>query len=348
MPEDDCDYKVVSHSRRFPGGAKKNNPMNAPCLGIDIAQLSFVAALWFAPDRVLKKEFPNHGGGFRQLGRWLKTHGVGALRAAVESTNTYADALAQWLHDAGHRVYLLNPERVSHYARSLGQCNKTDPADAVTIALFIARHEATPWTPLAPEQKTLRSLTRARHQLVEQRVQLTNQLRTVEAAARPYLQAVLDMVRAQLLALAREITRHLHAHPALWTQVRRLMTMKGVGLTTAAVTIAELPPITAQSDPRTICGWAGLVPRRRQSGRIELPARLSRKGNVYLRRALYMPALVAKRHNPLLRAFALRLEQNGKTNGAILGAVAHKMLRILVGLLRSNTDFDPNWSHQKI
>lgn len=151
-----------------------------------MAQLSFVAALLFAPDRVLKKEFSNHAGGFRQLGRWLKSHGVGQLRVGLESTNTYAEALAQRLHDAGHRVYLLNPERVSHYARTLGQCNKTDPADAVTIALFIARHEATPWTPLAPEQKILRSLTRTRHQLVEQRVQLTNQLKTVDAAGRLY------------------------------------------------------------------------------------------------------------------------------------------------------------------
>ena len=345
---DDCDYKVVSHSRRFPEGAKKTSTMNAPCLGIDIAHLSFVAALLFAPDRVLKKQFPNHAGGFRRLRRWLQSHGVGALRVALESTNTYADALAQWLHDTGHHVYLLNPERVSHYARSLGQGNKTDPADAVTIALFIARHEATRWTPLTPEQKTLRSLTRTRHQLVELRVQLTHQLKTAGVAGRPYLQAVLENVRQQLLALAKDITRQLRDHPKLWDQCRRLMTMKGIGLTTAAVALAELPPITAESDPRTICAWAGLVPRRRQSGRTELPARLSRKGNVYLRQALYMPALVAKRYNPLLRAFALRLAQNGKTNGAILGAVAHKMLRILVGLLKSNSDFDPNWSYKKI
>jgi transposase len=322
--------------------------MHSPSLGIDLAQLSFKAALLLNEHLIAKAEFANHVGGFRRLRTWLKRHGVGPLRVALESTNTYGEALAQWLHDAGHEVYLLNPERVAHYARSLGQRNKTDPADAVTLALFIAKHEATRWLPLKPEQKTLRSLTRTRQQLIAYRTQVSNQLKTADTVARPYLTKLLESLRQELRALGRTLTVHLRQYPGLDAQVRRLMTMKGIGLITAAITIAELPPITSDSDPRAICAWAGLTPARRQSGRTELPARLSRKGNVHLRQALYMPALVAKRYNPVLRAFALRLAANGKSNRAILGAVAHKMLRILVGLLRSNSDFDPNWSPKKI
>jgi transposase len=265
----------------------------------------------------------------------------------LESTNQYWEALAQWLHEQGHHVYLLNPERVAHYARCLGQRNKTDPADAVTIARFIAHHEATPWLPPKPEQKTLRSLTRTRHQLIVCSTQLRNQLRTADSVARPHLEAVLQSVRQQLLVIAQQIAGHLHAHPHLAAQVRRLTTLKGVGLITAATVLAEAPPVTPQTDPRAICAWAGLTPKRRQSGRTEWPARMSRKGNIYLRQALYMPALVAKRYNPLLRDFALRLAANGKSHGAILGALAHKMLRILIGLLRTNTDFDPHWSPKK-
>lgn len=321
--------------------------MNTPTLGIDIAQRTFAVALRFDQNRVMQAEFENHPGGFRKLKTWLKRHGAGRLRAGLESTNTYAEALAQWLHDEGHTVYLLNPERTAHYARCLGQRNKTDPADAVTIAMFVAHHEVTPWQPPTPEQKTLRSLTRTRHQLVALGAQVSNQLRTVAAAGRSHLTAVLKAIRTQLAALGREIAQHLRAHPAMHEDVRRLRTVKGVGLVTAAVTLAELPPITKDSDPRAICAWAGLTPRRWQSGQTELPAHLSRKGNAYLRDALYMPALVAKRHNPLLRAFAQRLAANGKSTPAILGAISHKMLRILVGLLRSKTDFDPNWSPKK-
>lgn len=322
--------------------------MNTPTLGIDIAYLSFQAALWFDHNRCLKAEFANHKGGFRKLERWFKQHNIGLVRVGLESTNTYAEALAQWLHKEGHQVYLLNPERVSCYGRSLGQRNKTDSADSLTIARFVASHDdLTPWTPPPAEQRALRALLRVRHQLVETRKQLANQLRTAEAVVQPHLKAVLKSIDQQLSAIAKEIKAHLHTHPFLNEKVKLLTSTKGVGLITAATVIAELPPITSQTDPRAICAWAGLTPHRRQSGQTEGPARLSRKGNAYLRNALYMPALVAKRYNPLLRAFAQRLASHGKSQRAILGAVAHKMLRILVGLLRSNSTFDPNWSPQK-
>jgi transposase len=321
--------------------------MNTPSLGIDMAARTFAAALWFDHQRFCKAEFANHSGGFRKLQTWLRRHGVGPLRVGVESTSTYAEALALWLHQAGHTVHLLNPERVAHYARSVGQRNKTDPSDAVTIAAFIALHQATPWQPPSPEQKQLRSLTRVRQQLIEQRLQLDNQLRTADPAAALHLRAIAQAIREQLVQISRQLAALLRAYPGLHTQVRRLMTVKGVGLVTAMVAIAELPPITPDSDPRALCAWAGLTPRRWQSGTFEGKAHLSRKGNAYLRHALYMPALVAKRHNPVLREFALRLAAKGKPSGAILGALSHKMLRILVGLLRTNSDFDPNWSFKK-
>ena len=316
--------------------------MTPPTLGIDVAQRTFVAALRFDQHRIAKAQFDNDRGGYRRLQTWLQRHGVPSLRVGLESTNTFAEALAQWLHEHSHCVYLLNPERTACYGRSLGQRNKTDPADAATLAAFVAQYTGTPWQPPSPEQKTLRCLTRTRHQLVETSKQLRNQLRTAEPVVRGHLQAVLDAIDQQLAKLMREITAHLRAHPALGEAVRRLTTVKAVGVVTAAVTIAELPPVTAQSDPRALCAWAGLTPRRHQTGATEWRARLSRKGNAYLREALFMPALVAKRYNPTLQAFAATLQARGKTNGAILGAVAHKLLRILIGLLRSNSDFDPN------
>lgn len=319
-----------------------------PVLGIDIALRTFDAALWFDSSRCVKAHFPNDRRGFTQLRRWLKQHFVGRLPAALESTNTYGEALANWLHAEGHQVYLLNPERVSCFARTLGQRNKTDPADAVTIARFLlGREDLTPWQPPPAEQRQLRSLTRTRQQLLAQSLVLRNQLRTAEPLGRPHLQTVLRTITQQLREIVRQIRTHLKTYPALGEAVRRLMTCKGIGLTTAAIAIAELPPITPKSDPRAICAWAGVVPRRWQSGQTELPARLSRKGNRYLLQALYMPALVAKRHNPILRSFAQRLAAKGKDPGAVLGAVSHKLLSILTGMLRTQTDFDPNWTPRK-
>jgi transposase len=319
-----------------------------PSVGLDMSLRRFCAAVWFGPKRCLQSEFDNTLSGFRKLDRWLKTHGVGAsLRLGVESTNTFAEAVLEWLYHAGYCVYLLNPEHVAFYARSLGQRNKTDPADAQTIAAYVATHEGSPWQPPSPEQKTLRQLTRTRLQLTQTATALSNQRRTAAGPGRAALDAVISEIRKQIASLIRQIRALLKAFPTLGECVRRLMTIKGIGLVTAAALIAELPPITSTTDPRTICGWAGLTPRRWQSGQTEWRSRLSRKGNAYVRHALYMPALVAKRFNPLLKTFAATLAAKGKSNGAILGAISHKLLRIAVGLLRTHTDFDPHWSYQK-
>src|SRR5690606_27317811 len=229
---------------------KMSPPMNTPTLGIDMAKLTFVAALWFDRQRFLKAQFDNSPSGFRKLHTWCQTHGAGgALRVAVESTSTYAEALLEWLYTRSYTVFLLNPEQVAHYARACGQRNKTDPADAVTIAAFIAAHEATPWQPPPPQQKDLRTLTRARAQARATVKALGVQLQTSAGPARPHLQALLDAARRTLRAIERDIAAHLRKHPRLGAQVRRLMTLKGVGLVTAAIAIAELPPITAQTDP---------------------------------------------------------------------------------------------------
>lgn len=313
-------------------------------VGVDICARDFVAALWFDAKRQVKESFSNTPAGFRQLGRWLARHGVGSVRAGLECTNTYHQSLALWLHEQGHEVYLLNPERTSLYARARGQGNKTDPADAATIAAYVALHELTRWTPPPAEQTTLLALTRVRTDLVTQRLQLANQLRTAHPVAQPFLKATIKAIDAQIAALIKQVKTHLHAYPHLEEKVRRVMTITGIGWLTAVIAIAELPPIDEHTDARAICAWAGLVPRRWQSGKTELPARLSRRGNHHLRNALFMPALVAKRHNPLLHSFALSLQQRGKRPGAIVGAVSHKLLRIIVGLLKSNSNFDPNWA----
>lgn len=322
--------------------------MNTPTVGLDISLRSFVAALWFGTKQCLLREFSNNPAGFRALLKWMASHCAGAqVRIGVEATNTYAEAVLEFLYRAGHVVYLLNPERTACYARCCGARNKTDQADAPVIAMYVAKHDCTPWHPPSPEQKELRGVTRARHQLSELATQLSNQIRTAEGAGRAALQAALQEVRAQIATLIRQVKQLLRQHAPLRQAIELLMTIKGVGFVTAATLVAELPPITDQTDPRTIAAWAGLTPRRYQSGDTEWRTRLSRKGNAQVRNALYMPALVAKRWNPLFADYAHRLAERGKSSGAILGAISHKMLRIAVGLLRTKSAFDPAWRPKK-
>ena len=333
--------------RRFPAGDVKTRPLMKTSLGLDMAAATFAACLWFDAKRHAKAVFPNTRIGFRRLDKWIKSHGLGALRVGIECTNTYGQAVAQWLFDQGHEIYLLNPERTSHYAQARGQHNKTDPSDALNIAAFVALHELSAWQPPSPEQAALCALTRTRADLVSLGQQLANQLRTAQPIARPYLKSSLQCIKLQIAQIEKTIRQHLKEDPALNDKVQLLRSIKGVGWLTAVIAIAELPNVDQHTDARAICAWAGLIPKRWQSGKTELPSRLSKRGNRHLRQALFMPALVAKKHNPLLRAFADKLLAKGKRPGAIVGAVAHKMLRIIVGLLKSNSSFDPNWALNK-
>lgn len=318
--------------------------MNTPALGLDLAEETFLAALWLDDQRCLTESFDNRPQGFLKLWRWVKRHGFGPLRAGLESTNTCGQKLAQFLYERACPVFILNPEVVAKYAVCQGRRNKTDPADARVIAAYVAKHELTPWSPPPPEQLDLRALTRTRQQLVEQYQALCAQRRTAAPIAQPFLDTVLSSFKQQLKQIEQAIARHLTRYPVLGDKVRRLTTLKGVGLTTAAVVIAELPTVTAQSDPRALCAWTGLTPCRKQSGKTQWRTHLSRRGNAYLRNALFMPALVAKRYNPLFCSFAQRLLQNGKSKTAVLGAIAHKLLRTLIGMLKHNTDFHPSWT----
>lgn len=331
-----------------PGAEQKPEaPMNnIPCLGIDIAQRTFVAVLRITRSHQLKADFFNSAAGFAKLERWLRQHLAIGLRVGIESTNTYAEALAEFLHAKGHTVFLLNPERTACFARSQGLRNKTDPVDAASIAAFVAQYEGSAWRPASPQQKQLRELTRVREQLKQTAQQLKNQAATAGPLARRHLLATLRTIARELRRIFQQLRALVRQHAELRTAVAHLQTVKGIGELTAIITVAELPPVLPDTDPRALCAWVGLTPHRHQSGLTEW-SRLSRRGNAYLRNALFMPALVAKRHNPLLHAFALRLAQRGKSQRAILGAVAHKLLRILIGLLRSNSDFDPNFSPSK-
>src|ERR1043165_3876582 len=88
--------------------------------------------------------------------------------------------------------------------------------------------------------------------------------------------------------------------------------------------------------------YAGLSPRRHGSGKtVHEKGRLSKIGNAGLRKALYMPAIVAIKHNPVVQEFAQRLRANGKCESVIIGAAMRKLLHIACGVLKHKKPFDP-------
>lgn len=313
-------------------------------LGIDVAKDTLVVAL-LGPQTPRKTTVANTAAGITRLVQWVATQHVPDVQVCLEATGAYGDDVAQAFHDAGYRVSVVNPLRIAAYARSHLTRNKTDPADALLIAQFAQAEVATlpVWTPPRAELRELQALVRHYDALQGQRQAERNR-----QAAGPHpatvaasLAAHIAFLDAQLAQLAHAIHDHLDGHPELRDQHDLLTSIPGIGTTTAVRILAEAGDLRRFPDARAVAAYAGLTPRQYRSGTsVQRRTRLAKLGNAALRRALYFPAIVAKRHNPVIQAFCARLTARGLAPMAVIGAAMRKLIHLAYGVIAHGRPFD--------
>jgi transposase len=311
-------------------------------LGVDIS------ARWFdvaQADAV--RRFSNTPAGIAACLDWLAGFGE-PVRVGMEATGSYHLPLATALHAAGHTVFVCNPLSIARYAEAVLARTKTDAADARRIARFCEAHELARWSPPSPAQQRLHALVSTRQALVRQVQQLRN--RHGAAGYTPCaelvagLQApVLEALAAQIARIDRELAALAAADEEPGPQLRLLTGIPGLGLVTAATLLASLP-LDRLTTPPQVAAYVGLCPQERSSGSsIRGRARTGPLGPAHLRKALYMPALVAMRANPTLRAFADRLRRAGKRPKVVVVAVMRKLLLLAWAILRSGQPYSPTY-----
>lgn len=310
-------------------------------LGIDIAKAKFNVTLRTPDGKRRRKTCPNTPAGFTDLAGWLTRQHVTQVHACLEATGTYGEALATWLHDAGHYVSVVNPAVIHAYARVHLMRSKTDALDADLIAQFILTQQPARWTPPAPEIRALQALIRRLDALYGMHTQETNRLAAGVGVddVRTSIEAVLAHLTAQIGHVKQLIADHIDQHPGLRQRRDLLTTIPGIGDTTAAVLLAELFD-KSYTSARQAAAFAGLVPRLQVSGTLVRRPRLSKIGPGRVRKALYFPAIVALRHNPTLRAMRQRLHAAGKPPMVIIGAAMRKLIHIAFGVLKSGRTYD--------
>jgi transposase len=144
------------------------------------------------------------------------------------------------------------------------------------------------------------------------------------------------------------IRDHIDRHPGLKKQRELLDTIPGIGGTTAAALLAEVPDIKEYRSARQVAAFAGPVPRQRQSGSsVRGRVRLSKIGNARLRKALYFPAVTALRCSPFFQQWAEGLRQRGKSKMAVIGAAMRKLIHLAYGVLKTGRPFDPEWAQRQ-
>jgi transposase len=316
-------------------------------LGIDIAKLTFDAALLTAEGKPKHRTFSNDAAGYHALTDWLHQNQIADLaqiHACLEATGHYGDALARSLLAWGGTVSVVNPASIRAFARTELSRTKTDKADAARIARYCQMHRPPAWTPPADEVATLQALVRRLETLKQMRLMERQRLDGAPAAIHDSLQAVLSVLEEQVTAVERQIKEHLGNHPDLKRRHDLLESIPGVGTVSAATLLAELGDVSQFRSARQVAAFVGLAPRLFESGTsVRARASLCKMGRPRLRRAVYYPALSALRCNPAIRALAERLRAAGKSKMTIVGAAMRKLVHIVYGVLKTGKPFDPLW-----
>jgi transposase len=314
--------------------------MSKNILGIDVAKRKIDVVLLF-DNRALAKKFDNSEKGFKLLNGWLKSLHIDHAHVCLEATGTYSDGVARFLHEAGHLVSVVNPFCLKGYAASKLQRNKTDKADARIIADFCLTQEPEQWIPASPRVIKLQALARRVETLKEMLLMEKNRLDISPRQTKPSIKRMIRMFEKEIMELEKDIKGHIDQNPDLKEQTELLKSIPGIGEKTAGRLLSEIE-FERHSSARSVAAYAGVTPRKKESGTSLNKTSRSKIGSGRIRKMLYFPAIVATQCNEVIKEFAARLAKNGKSKMQIVCAAMRKLLHIAFGVLKTKTPFDPN------
>ena len=302
--------------------------MDAIVVGIDVSKDRLDVAVRPAGEHFVVSRDPQ---GLRELNARLKPLAVTAI--GLEATGGYEAIVAGSLTAAGLPVVVVNPAQVRDFAKALGKRAKTDPIDAGVIAHFVETTKP-PIRPL-PDADTQRlaDLIARRGQIIDMMVaERQRRKRLTEKRIVKSIVRLLAALQKELSAVETDIDDAVRGSPAWREKEDLLVSAGGIGKTIARTLIAELPEL-GTLDRRRIAALSGIAPWTRQSGRWKGKSFIG-GGRARVRAALFMAAMVAARHNPVLKAFHDRLIAAGKPKLVALVATARKLLTILNAMMR--------------
>jgi transposase len=325
--------------------SKLSNPLQATVFcGVDVSAASLAVAIQQDDQPVEQREFANSGSGHQALIACLHKRKAWA-RVSLEATGIYSLDLAL---DAAEQieVAVLNPKVVNRFAQTFRR-SKTDSADAQALAEYSRRMPFTAWR--APSRNGLQLRTISRHidGLTVEHTREQNRLHAAHGSAATPGCVVQDLKRS-LASLKRRIVKLrnqamalIQNDEALQKRFDLMISIPGIAQISALQLLGELAALSEQMSVRQWVAHSGLDPVHQDSGTsVHRPSRISRAGNRHLRRALYMPALVAVQHDPHLKAFYELLQSRHKAKLQALVAVARKLLHAIYGIFRNLTPYD--------
>jgi transposase len=319
-------------------------------LGVDVAKAKLDCALLDTSTGKLKsKVVPNTAPGFRQLLEWLIKHHATQPHVIMEPTGVYHEAAALALTDDGLKLSLVNPAQLRKFAQGLGVKSKTDKADSAVLARYGATQNPPAWQPPSASVRALKALLTRRDAVAddlqrERNRQEANELSQAPEAVSESITQSIAFLETELKRLQQMIDTHIDNDPDLRTKKELLETIPGVGPRVSDHMAALLAGRTFERAEQ-LAAYLGLVPVLWESGSsVHGRPRMSKAGPAHLRKLLYMPAVVASRYNPHIKALKERLLAKGKSKMAAIGAAMRKLAHLCFGVVRSGKPYNPNFA----
>lgn len=326
-------------------------------IGIDVDKKELKVCLLFREANLEQKVkgnkvFLNSKEGFESLVEWVDKKSDTAIESCyvLETTGVYHEQLAYFLHRKGKNVHVVLPIKAKRYIQSLGYRSKTDKIDAKGLARMGAEQLLEKWQPNSPNLLKLRSITRQIETLKHHKTMFNNQLEGIKHAAfaeKIVEKSILTMIKQlekQIAQLEEKVKSIIEKDALLKHKYSLVKPLKGVGLMTFAVVVAETNGFALFKSQKQLVSYAGYDIIQNQSGQRVGKTKISKKGNSHIRRILHMPALVAVRHQvPELKQLFSRVYERRKIKMKGYVAVQRKLLIVIYTLWKNDTPYNPNY-----
>lgn len=331
-------------------------------VGIDCAQQELVCCfgeLTSELEAQLKasKTLRNTDEGIHRLLAWVDRLAASSVELlfVVEATGVYHQRLAYELHRQRRKVVVVLPSRASKFAQTLKVRTVTDGTAAKALMQMGLEKQLELWSPPHPIFARLKQLTRERKRLKDEISRLKNQrhadgvaVQTLPGTLRRIAQR-LELAGEHIKAIEQQIETVIAENDHISRQFGYVCSINGVGLMTAATVVSEADGFAMVRNVRQLVSYAGYDVVEKQSGTsVRGKARISKKGNTYIRRALYFPAITAVRHEGRLSRFYERLYCKHDIKMKAYTAVQRKLLILIYTLWSKQEPYDPNYQQKKV
>lgn len=331
-------------------------------VGIDISKDDFKVCFYHRDSngrQFIKgsRTFKNTLTGFKEFYKWVekkRSMDVG-LHFTVEATGVYYENLVHFIADQKDTyVSVVLPNQSKAFAKSLNLKTKTDEVDARMLGQMGLERALKKWEPISNKMLLIKQLTRERVNLLDEKVALGNKLHALQHSFNPSKQVIqrlkkrLELIKKQLQQIEQQIQQAVQADDELNDKISKICKIKGLGLITVATIIAETDGFALFTNRSQLISYAGYDVVQRESGSsIKGKTRISKKGNRFIRRALYFPALSLVKHETRFRQIFDRVLSRSFIKMKAYVAVQRKALILIYTLFKNGQDYDPNFLNQQ-